>query len=138
MKKSIRAGAIVVNIEGKIALSHESLWGFPRGGVEKGEDYLTTAKREVLEEIGLKDFSSTKDLGKYYRYPHGIDENTPGSYPMEIHMFLFRVTSIPELVPEDKKVKNTGWFTYKDALKKLTNDKDKSFLIKQKEVIYKY
>jgi 8-oxo-dGTP pyrophosphatase MutT (NUDIX family) len=137
MKKSIRAGAIVVNKDLEIALCNEHLWGFPRGGVEEGEDYITTAKREVLEEIGLSEFSHIKELGVYKRYPHGIDESTPGSYPMEIHMFLFKVDSKPKLISEDKKIGGTGWFTYTEALEKLTNETDKSFLIKQKNVIYK-
>ena len=38
--KSIRAGGIIINTENKIALSHEHIWGFPRGGVEYGESFL--------------------------------------------------------------------------------------------------
>jgi 8-oxo-dGTP pyrophosphatase MutT (NUDIX family) len=137
MKKSIRAGAIVVNKDLEIALCNEHLWGFPRGGIEEGEDYITAAKREVLEEIGLKKLSFIEELGVYKRYPHAIDETTPGSYPMEIHMFLFKVDSKPKLIPEDKQVENSGWFTYEEALEKLTNDKDREFLINNKEKILK-
>ena len=92
MKKSYRAGAVVINNENKIALAHEHLWGFPRG-VEENEKYLTAAKREVLEEVGLEDFDSIKELGVYDRYPSGITEDTPGAYPMEIHMFLLKPTT---------------------------------------------
>lgn len=129
--KSYRAGGIVVNEENKFALANEHLWGFPRGGVEEGEDYISAAKREVLEEVGLDNFLSIKKLGVYERYPHGLNEDTPGAYPMEIHMFLFRVAGTPKLNPQDEGVKETGWFTYNDALDKLTNDKDKRFLTKK-------
>lgn len=63
--KSYRAGGIIVNSEDKIALVNEHLWGFPRGGVNEGEDYIIVARREVLEETGLKDFESIDELGIY-------------------------------------------------------------------------
>jgi len=128
MKKSYRAGGIVLNEENQIALANERLWGFPRGGVEEGEDYITAARREVLEEIGLKEFISIEELGIYERYPGGITKDTPGSYPMEIHMFLFKVSGRPQLNPVDKNVKETGWFNYEEALERLTHEKDKEFL----------
>lgn len=128
MKKSYRAGGVIVNEENKIVLVNEHLWGFPRGGVEEGEDYISVARREILEETGLRDLVPVKKLGVYERYPEGITEDTPGSYPMEIHMFLFRVSDGLELVPEDEKVKETGWFTYEGALERLTNKEDKKFL----------
>lgn len=111
MKKSYRAGGIVLNNENKIALANEHLWGFPRGGVEEGEEYLEASKREIEEETGLIELEYIKELGIYERYPNGIDENTPGAYPMEIHMFLFR-TNTKELNPKDINVKEARWFTY--------------------------
>lgn len=135
MKKSYRAGAIVVNNENEIALANEHLWGFPRGGVEDNEDYLTAAKREVLEEVGLKEFKSIEELGVYDRYPNGITEDTPGAYPMEIHMFLFITDYNGPLNPKDESVKEVGWFTYEESLKKLTDDRDKEFLREHLEKI---
>jgi 8-oxo-dGTP pyrophosphatase MutT (NUDIX family) len=126
--KSIRAGGIVINEENKIALANERIWGFPRGGVEEGESFITAAKREVLEEVGLKDFLSIEELGVYERYPGGITEDTPGAYPMEIHMFVFRVKGLPKLKPTDSKVKETGWFTYEKALERISHEKDILFL----------
>jgi bis(5'-nucleosidyl)-tetraphosphatase len=128
MKKSYRAGAIVVNENNEIALVNENLWGFPRGGIEEGEDSLSAAKREVLEETGLKTFSFIKDLGVYERYPHSITKDTPGAYPMEIHMFLFRVDGKPKLNPQDSKVEEYGWFKYDDAVEKLKDDTDRKYL----------
>ena len=127
--KSIRAGAIVINKENKIALSNEHLWGFPRGGVEDGEDYITAAKREVLEETGLKDFILIKELGVYERYPGHITKDMPGAYPMEIHMFLFVTEYDGKLKPEDEGVKEADWFTYEEALERIQNSVDKEFLI---------
>jgi 8-oxo-dGTP pyrophosphatase MutT (NUDIX family) len=126
--KSYRAGGIVINNDNKIALSDERFWGFPRGGVDKGEDYLTAAKREVLEEVGLDNFTSIHELGVYERYPGHVTKGTPGSYPMEIHIFLFRTDYNGKLVPKDSNVKEADWFTYEEALEKLSDDVDREFL----------
>ncbi len=127
--KSIRAGGVVLNAENKIALANEHLWGFPRGGVNEGEDYITTAKREIFEETGLEDFTSIQELGVYERYPNGITAETPGSFPMEIHMFLFKTSYNGELHPKDENVKEASWFTYEETLEKLHNEVDREFLI---------
>jgi bis(5'-nucleosidyl)-tetraphosphatase len=134
--KSLRAGGIVINKEGKIALANEHLWGFPRGGVDEGEDYIEAAKREVLEEVGLKDFTSIEELGEYERYPGHVTKDTPGAYPMEIHMFLFKTDYNGKLTPQDSNVKEAGWFTYEEALERLSDDMDREFLkSKEKEVL---
>lgn len=133
-KISYRAGAIVLNEKKQIALANEHLWGFPRGGVEPGEDYIATAIREVNEEVGITQIESAKKLGMYIRYPNGVTKDTLGAYPMEIHMFLFS-TSQEDLIPADHNVKETGWFSYKEALEKLTDPEDKAFLkSKSKEI----
>ena len=104
MKKSYRAGAVVINNESKIALANEHLWGFPRGGVEENEDYLTAAKREVLEEVGLEHFESIEELGVYDRYPSGITEDTPRAYSMEVYMFLFKTNNTGFLLNHLEKI----------------------------------
>jgi len=91
-------------------------------------DLVESDRQKVLEEIGLKEFISIEELGIYERYPGGITKDTPGSYPMEIHMFLFKVSGRPQLNPVDKNVKETGWFNYEEALERLTHEKDKEFL----------
>jgi 8-oxo-dGTP pyrophosphatase MutT (NUDIX family) len=135
-KVSYRAGAIVINHKGQIALANEHLWGFPRGGVEEGEDYLATAMREVREEVGISEIESSQELGHYERYPNGMSQDTEGAYPMEIHMFLF-LTLQEELCPGDPSIKETGWFSYDDACIRLSNDEDRKFLQNHREEIEK-
>jgi 8-oxo-dGTP pyrophosphatase MutT (NUDIX family) len=136
MRKSYRAGGIIVNEDGKIALSNEHLWGFPRGGVEQGETYEQAAKREILEETGLEDIEIVKEIGQYDRYPTGVDENTPGAYPMEIHIFLCHTNYTGALNPKDPNVKEAEWFTLEEAINKLTDSKDREFLVNHKEEIF--
>ncbi len=135
MKKSIRAGGIVVNSEKKIALANEHLWGFPRGGVEAEESLESAARREVLEEVGLSDIELVKSLGKYERYPEGITKDTPGAFPMEVNMFLFKTDYTGKLIPQSENVKEAGWFTFEQAVERLSNIEDKNFLLSVKDLI---
>lgn len=130
MNKSIRAGGIVLNPQNKIALSNEHIWGFPRGGVEQGETLEFAARREIAEETGLKNLKLVKSLGSYQRYPGGITKETPGSFPMEINMFLFTVDYTDRLVPESEKVNDADWFTFEEAIERLDNAEDKDYLSK--------
>lgn len=135
MEKSYRAGGIVINREGKIALCYEHLWGFPRGGVEEGESYEEAARREIFEETGIKDLELVEDIGFYERYPFGVDKDTSVSYPMEIHIFIFTTEYTGEMNPLDKGVKETGWFTYEEVVSKLSDHVDRGFFESKKEEI---
>ncbi len=65
-------------------------WGFPKGHIDSGEDALTAARREILEETGLKDVTLIKDLGSYWRYKGKIGGGEDESEYKNIHLFLFR------------------------------------------------
>ena len=43
-------------------------------------------------------------------------------------MFLFKTNHTGSLSPRDKSVKEAGWFTYNEALERLTDEKDREFL----------
>jgi 8-oxo-dGTP pyrophosphatase MutT (NUDIX family) len=127
--KSIRAGGIILNSNNQIAVAHEHLWGFPRGGVEEGESYLETAKREILEEVGIREdqLELIKEIGSYERYPGGITRDTPGAYPMEIHLFLFKTEYARKLIPTDDHTKEAKWVDINKVADILTEDADREF-----------
>lgn len=62
--KKIKVAVVVFyNKKNQILMHHRSLtghdkfgeeWAFLGGGVQEGEDYVTAAKREILEEVGYK------------------------------------------------------------------------------------
>jgi bis(5'-nucleosidyl)-tetraphosphatase len=63
------AGGVVVRIEkgkARVALVKEQPFGIyvlPKGGVERGEDLLAAAQREIEEEAGLSDLRLIENLG---------------------------------------------------------------------------
>jgi len=129
MQRSIRAGAFIINDRNQIALANEHLWGFPRGGVEEGEDPIDTAKRESFEEVGIpvEELKYIEKIGVYERYPGGITADTPGAFPMEIHIFLFNTSYEKELVPTDGNVKEARWVELEKVSNLLTDEKDREF-----------
>lgn len=137
-KTSHRYGSVVINPKGEIALVNEHLgknWSFPKGGGEPGETPLDSAKREVFEETGISQYTEITELGTYQRYPGNLDENTPGAYPMTIHMFLFRTDEIGNLNPTHQEKTEAKWFTLEEALVSLSFEKDREFLQKIKAIL---
>ena len=41
-------------------------WQMPQGGVDKGEDYLSAMKRELLEETSIKNIKILKEIDEFF------------------------------------------------------------------------
>ena len=48
----------------------------PQGGVDKGEDFISAMKRELVEETSIKNIKILKELDKTYQYE--LPENLIG------------------------------------------------------------
>lgn len=72
--KSYRACvvAVFINSENKLLVAQRKNypggWQFPQGGVDQGETFEQALKREMYEELGIKDFEILKDSQTLYRY----------------------------------------------------------------------
>ncbi len=130
MKKTESAGGIVQNVRGEIALvlhgTGEAWWGFPKGHVDKGENAEMAARREILEETGLKSTTLLKDLGSYSRYKAKVGGGDDESEYKTIHMFLFSTTE-EALAPLDPAHPEARWVAPKEVAQMLSNPKDKIF-----------
>ena len=66
-------GIVVLNKDNKIFVakridSKKNFWQMPQGGVDKGEDYLAAAYRELEEETSIKNVDLIKELDGLISY----------------------------------------------------------------------
>ena len=125
------AGGIILGPDKKIILVNKldnpTWWTPPKGKVEKGEDTLEGAKREIYEETGLKNLEYIKELGYFY---------TPARSKTKLvfkkmTLFLFK-TSETKLIPQDPHNPIAAWFTIDEAMQKLKSEEFKNFITKTK------
>ena len=69
----IGVGIIVLNNKNKVFVGKRKdnpgdRWQMPQGGVNKGEDFLTAMKRELLEETSIKNIKILKEIENTYEY----------------------------------------------------------------------
>ena len=119
----------MVNVEGKILVvsQHGDSWSLPKGHVEKGEELLDAAKREIAEESGVKNLIYIKQLQSYKRFRIGSGGVGEDHGDLKtIHMFLFK-TDDHELAPTDPENPEARWISKEDVAGILTHPKDKEF-----------
>lgn len=98
-------------------------WGFPKGHVEVGESEHDTAKREVLEETGLKiePMDGFRELSEYY--PHG----------KIFKQVVFFVAEMPDdgaISLQQSEIDRYIWADYGLAMKTFRFNNDRSVLTK--------
>ena len=69
----IGVGIVLLNRENKVFVGKridnpQSFWQMPQGGVDKNEDFLQAAKRELKEETGIKSVELIKELNDWLEY----------------------------------------------------------------------
>ena len=97
-----------------------SNWGFPKGHMEDGETPEDTAKREVLEETGIRieilpEFSSKSEY-----IIHGKTEKC-------VIIFIGRTNDTQTKIQREE-IEDYIWLTYNDALKNLKFENDRKIL----------
>jgi len=83
-------------------------WRLLKGGVEENETEEQALKREVEEEIGLKDI---KILDKIYSYSY-VFENTKHL----ISTYLVEANPKEQITPDTREVVGCAWMKKKEAL----------------------
>lgn len=128
------AGGVVVNDHGQVLVvnqNHDS-WSLPKGHIEVGEDPLTAAHREILEESGISELELVRQFPVYSRYKIGKDGRDDISEQKRIHMFLFR-TQQATLAPTDPNNPEARWVEPDDVVALLTHPKDQEFFASIKD-----
>ena len=110
MKKEKSCGCIIIN-DNKVLLIYEknrNFWGFPKGHVEKNETETETAKREVLEEVGI---AVDINQNKKYILKYNINNN------IEKTCILFLATpKTYNIKNQESEILLSGWYSFKKAL----------------------
>ena len=123
MKYEKSCGAVIIEDEKILVLQQVAgHWGFPKGHVEEGETEVETAKREIKEETNLD-----VEINENYRY---TEKYSPAE-GVEKEVVYFIAKKIGgEIKVQVEEVKDIGWFTYGEAMDRLTYQNSKNILKK--------
>jgi 8-oxo-dGTP pyrophosphatase MutT (NUDIX family) len=123
MKKEKSCGAIIFRKHQKnlefviIKQKHGFFFGFPKGHVEPDENEVETARREVMEEVGL-DVNIFEDIRGTINY-----EPKPG-VSKEVVYFLAEAKN-KNITKQTSEIDLAFWVKEDKVLKTLTYDSDK-------------
>lgn len=116
LRKEKSCGCIIVN-DDKVLLVFEAnrnFWGFPKGHVNPGETEIETAKREVMEEVGLDVYiDESKRYEMHYTIWDEIDKTTV--------LFLSTPKNL-EIKRQEGEIEKIKWCNFDEALEVLTYD----------------
>lgn len=107
-------------------------WEFPRGHIEKGETLEETARREIEEEVGIKDIKFIPGFKEWIKFFFKLK----GKNVMKIATFLLGETKTKK-VKLSFEHKDYAWLNYEEALKRLTFENSKKVLKKANEFLKK-
>ena len=133
MRIEISAGGIIYKLKDKKPLilllrDQNDNWTFPKGLIEDDEDRVGTAKREISEEVGLKNLCFIAPLSpiKYwYRWREELIKKT-------VYYYLFEAKTEGKLVPQNEEgISEAKWFTPKEALRVVGYRKTNVKLLKE-------
>lgn len=136
VKQTTSAGGVVVNKDGLVLVVNQRgvSWSLPKGHIDKGEDALDAAKREIYEESGINRLELLSDLGHYRRHKNAIGGGDDTSEEKTIFMFLFK-TDQSLLNPKDKDNPEAKWVNKNEVADLLTHRKDKEFFLSIKNIL---
>jgi bis(5'-nucleosidyl)-tetraphosphatase len=105
-------------------------WDFPKGAVEKGETEQEAARREIMEETGLKIDSFIPDFRKKIEYHY---RRSGGLSHKQVVFFLARAER------DDVKIsfEHSGyeWLTFEQSIRRLTFENARKVLIDANDFI---
>lgn len=106
---------------------HWKGWEFPKGGIDAGEKMMTTAKRECIEESGLKPKALKKfQVSGKYNYKRKFKDR-PGYIGQTYSLFAAEVGFTKTKI--DKKEHSAYlWLPFELAVKKLKHNNQKKCL----------
>ena len=77
-------GIVLLNSDNKVFVGKRidnpvNFWQLPQGGVDKNEDLLCAANRELKEETSVESVKLIKEIDKWLSYPNACARPSPMS-----------------------------------------------------------
>lgn len=111
--------AIIINKKNKIWIGERTdrmAWGFPQGGIDKGESPKEALKREMMEELATDDFEFIDEYPDWLRYdfPAGMTFRTWTYAGQEQKYFLIKLTdkAVIDIEKYDKEFRQYKWVDF--------------------------
>ncbi len=126
-----RAGAGSQGVEILLIQDAKGRWTIPKGHIEEGETPRQTAKREIGEEVGLKNMEVQDWLGKInFRY-----RRNNSLVLMTTEIFLVKALGNTDDIKPEKWMTSLAWLPANDALDKIEyEDIGKLILLAMKKI----
>jgi bis(5'-nucleosidyl)-tetraphosphatase len=137
MNEERSAGAVVFrDTEGEkkflLLLYPAGHWDFPKGNIEKGEEPIDAAKREIEEETGIKEIHFVEGfqskISYFYRRSDGLTHK---------EVIFFGARTGDESVKVSHEHVGFKWLNYSEALKRLTFENARKVLTELNEFLGK-
>lgn len=133
----LNVGIVVFNNTGKVLLCARAdqkgkSWQFPQGGIEKGEDIVGAARRELFEETGIKDVELVTVMPQTTCYDFPSHVKFGKFKGQEQHWVLFYFTGNDkdinlQINPREIEFKDYKWSSINEAPKLIVEFKKKVY-----------
>jgi len=130
MIEEVSAGAVIFNDDpvrrGRLFLVLHypaGHWDFPKGAVEKGESEEQAARREILEESGLKVETFVPNFRKEIEYYYRRQDNTAHK-----RVIFFLARSKETKVRISFEHSGYDWLTFEQSIRRLTFENARTVL----------
>lgn len=131
MRQEISSGGVIVYRSAKkwdvlLIRDMNGVWTFPKGLIEKDENSLATAKREIAEEVGLTNLKSLGPLPpiEYFYRRSGLIHK-------RVYYFLFQSDKRQQPICQEKEgIKEAQWVDLNKALNIIGYAKSNTALLK--------
>ena len=138
MKLEFSAGGVIYqklkdDFQFLLILDSYDRWTFPKGHIEKDEKPEIAAKREIAEEVGLKNLKIIQKLAKNdYWFK---DEKT--FIHKYVYFYLMEAPPESTLKAQTEEIKDAKWFSYTEAQKTISYKKNTASILKKAYEILK-
>jgi bis(5'-nucleosidyl)-tetraphosphatase len=116
-----------------LLLDYGRHWDFAKGHVEKGEDDLATARRELREETGIADARVVPAFRHEIRY--FFRDRKKGLIEKTVTFFLGETQTIPSAVVISNEHEGFAFLSFEEAIKRVTFPTAKEMLKKAEETL---